>query len=73
MSRTVDPRNIEVVDDDLASVLREKTPAERIEMIADANDMARLLAAAGIRHIHPEWCEDRLQGEVARRMLGATD
>jgi hypothetical protein len=73
MSRAVDPRNIEVVDDELARVLRQKTPAERIEMIADANDMARLLAAAGSRHTHPEWCEEEVQREVARRMLGATD
>jgi hypothetical protein len=71
MQRTIDPRRIEVIDDQMAAVLRAKTFAERIEMIADANDTARLLAAAGIRHVHPTWTPEQVQLEVARRMLGA--
>ncbi|MEX0614058.1 MAG: hypothetical protein WD738_17555 [Pirellulales bacterium] len=73
MSRSNESRTIETVDDDLAEVLRRKTPTERIQMAADANDMARLLAAAGIRHCHPDWPEDQIQREVARRMLNAAD
>jgi hypothetical protein len=73
MSRTIDPRHIEVIDDDLANILREKTPVERIQMIGDANDTARLLAAAGIRYCHPDWSENQIQREIARRMLGAAD
>lgn len=64
-------RNIEVIDEQLAAVLREKTPAERIAMIGDANQTARMLAAAGIRYRHPDWPQDRVDAEVARRMLGA--
>jgi hypothetical protein len=70
MSQSIDPRNIEVVDDDLAAVLRQKTPAERIAMAADANETARKLAAAGIRHDHPDWSQRDVEREVARRMLG---
>jgi len=73
MSRPIDPRNIEVIDDDLAAVLRRKTPGERIQMIGDANDTARLLAASGVRHAHPDWTIKDVQYEVARRMLGAAD
>jgi hypothetical protein len=73
MSRPVDPRNIEVIDDQMAAILRDKSVTGRIAMSADANDTARLLAAAGIRHVHPDWSEDQVQQEVARRMLGATD
>ena len=73
MSCKIDPRNIEVIDDDLAEILRQKTPAERIAMTADANDTARILAAAGIRHGHPDWSEQQVQREVARRMLGEAD
>lgn len=65
--------SIEVVDDDLAEILRQKSPAERIQMAADANDTARLLAAGGIRFAHPEWSDERVQQEVARRMLHAAD
>jgi len=54
MSQAVDPRRIEVIDDDLAQVLRTKTPAERVAMMAAANRTARLLAIAGIRYQHPE-------------------
>jgi len=73
MSHNVDPRNIEVIDDDLAEVLRKKSPAERVQMIAAANRTARLLAAAGIRFRHPDWNERRIQDEVIRRVCGGTD
>ncbi len=64
--------NIELVDDRVIEIMRRKTPAERIAMILDANDTARSLAAAGIRYGHPNWDEDQLQAEVARRILGDT-
>jgi Rv0078B-related antitoxin len=73
MSQTIDPRNIEIIDDALAAVLRNKTPAERIAMAADANETARKLAAAGIRHDHPDWSQRDVESEVARRMLGEAD
>src|SRR5688572_7114620 len=71
--QAVDPRNIEVIDDELAQVLRDKTPAERVEMIGAANRTARLLAAAGIRYNHPDWDEAQIQAEVIRRVCGGTN
>jgi hypothetical protein len=73
MSQSIDPRRIEVIDDQMAQILRPKTPAERIAMIEDANQTARLLAAAGIQYQHPDWSEIQIQWEVARRMLGAAN
>jgi hypothetical protein len=73
MSRLIDLKNVEVIDDALADILRQKSPAERIAMAADANETARIIAAAGIRHCHPEWSEQQVQREVARRMLGEAD
>lgn len=64
---------IDVVDDDVAEVLRRKTPGERIQMTAEANEMARAMAAGGIRYRYPGWTEERVQLEVARRMLDAAD
>ncbi len=64
---------LDVVDDDVAEILRRKTPAERIQMTAEANETARVLVAAGIRYRHPGWPEERVQFEVARRMLDAAD
>lgn len=71
MHRAIPPR-IESVDDSLAEVLRDKSPAEKIEMVAAANRTARLLAAAGVRFVHPDWDEDQVQTEVIRRVCGGT-
>jgi hypothetical protein len=73
MPRSIDPRNIEVVDDALAAVLRQKTPAERIAMIGSANRTARMIAAAGVRYQHPDWDETKIQNEVIRRVCGGTN
>jgi hypothetical protein len=64
---------VECVDDAVAEALRRLTPLQSIAAIADANDMARLLAAAGIRRLHSDWSESEVQAEVARRMLDAAD
>ncbi|HEY3394774.1 MAG TPA: hypothetical protein VGK58_18860 [Lacipirellulaceae bacterium] len=73
MPQPIDPRNIEVVEDALAAVLRQKTPAERIAMIGSANRTARMIAAAGIRYQHPDWDEVKIQNEVIRRVCGGTN
>jgi len=73
MRQSVFPRNIEVIDDQMAAVLRSKSTVEKIAMIGSANRTARALCAAGIQFRHPDWDEQRVQVEVARRMLnGAT-
>jgi hypothetical protein len=67
------PKTIEVIDDPLVDVLRHKTPAEKIEMIAAANRTARLLAAAGVRYHHPDWDDARVQSEVIKRVSGGSN
>jgi len=64
------PVRIEVIDDDLAEVLRGKSPAERIEIIGAANRTARILAAAGVRFQHPDWTEEQVRVEVIKRVCG---
>jgi hypothetical protein len=64
--------NIEIVDNDLVPIMREKTPAERVQMIGAANRTARLLAAAGIRYQHPDWNEKQVHAEVIKRVCGGT-
>lgn len=73
MSRAIHSGKIEVIDSNLAAVLRTKTPAERVEMIAAANRTARVLAAAGVRYLHPDWSDEQVQAEVIRRVCGGTD
>ena len=73
MTRAIHSPPIDVIDDDMAEILRQKSPAQRIQMAAEANDIARILAAGGIRYLHPDWTEGRVRQEVARRMLNAAD
>ena len=61
---------IEAIDDDLATAIRDQSPAERIQMIGAANRTARLLAAAGVRYQHPDWTEEQVNFEVIRRVCG---
>ena len=69
---TLRPSRIEAIDDDLVNALRDKSPAERIQMIGAANRTARLLAAAGVRYQHPDWPEEQVNAEVIRRVCGGS-
>jgi hypothetical protein len=73
MPQFASPKHIEVVDEQLAAVLRTKSPAEKVAMISTANRMARILAAAGARYQHPDWDEVQIHQEVLRRVCGGTD
>lgn len=64
---------VEQLDPIVAEILRRTTVADRIAMMGDANEMARLLVAAGIRYRRPEWSEEQIQAEVGRRMLRDAD
>ena len=64
------PIRFDVIDDDLAALLRAKSPAEKVAMVDAANRTARLLAAAGVRHLHPDWTEVQVCAEVVRRETG---
>jgi hypothetical protein len=69
----LDPGQIEVLDDDYAAMLRSKTPAQRVAMIGASHRTARLMLAASVRRRHPDWDDDTVNREVARRLLdGAT-
>jgi hypothetical protein len=63
----------EIVDDQMAVVLRAKSPAEKVEMISAASRTARLLMAAGIRYRHPTWSGEEVQAAVTRRLSGGAE
>jgi hypothetical protein len=73
MNDRIQSQPVEVIDDQLAEVLRRRTPADRVEMISAANRTARILAAAGVRFQHPDWSEEQVQAEVRRRVCGGTE
>ena len=72
MKWRLDPGQIEVVDDAIAEILRGKSVTERVAMILEANELMRKLIEGPLRAGHPQWSADRINREVARRMLGDT-
>jgi hypothetical protein len=62
---------IEVIDDDMAEIMRQKTPAQSL---AIANSMwrhARESLIARLRREHPDWTPNRLRAEVQRYLIGS--
>jgi hypothetical protein len=68
MSMRLDRGQIEVMDDQMAEVLRGKTGAERLWIANGLFKMARQLIEASVRERHPDWDEPRIQREIARRI-----
>ena len=64
----IDPRNIEVLDDDMAEVFRSMTGAQRLKIANDMFESARRMIASHLASEHPDWDERRLQEETARRL-----
>jgi hypothetical protein len=68
MSYKLEPGRIEVVDEAMAEVLRKKTPAERIEIGFKLWTSARKMLTAHLKSTHPEWNEEQISREVAKRV-----
>ena len=67
--RRLDPRRIEMVDPAMAEIYRRMPPWRRVQIALDANRTARLVVEGSVRTHHPDWDDDRVRAEVARRML----
>ena len=62
------PRNLELLDDAMAQVLREKSVAQRLAIGNSLWIYARDLMQSVLRQEHPEWSDEEIQRRVARRM-----
>jgi Rv0078B-related antitoxin len=62
------PKQVEVVDEAVAAILRTKTPAERLEMAAASGRMVRMMVRAAIQTDHPDWSEEQIRAEIVRRI-----
>lgn len=63
-----DAHHFDAIDDEMAAVLRGKTGAERLAMASGMFALARDLIAGHVRSEHPDWDEQRIAKEVARRL-----
>lgn len=68
MANAFDDLRIEVVDDDMARILREKTGAERLKIASDLFSSARRMIASHLAAEHPDWDDERVQRETSRRI-----
>ncbi|HSG39264.1 MAG TPA: hypothetical protein VLE27_06470 [Thermoanaerobaculia bacterium] len=68
MANRFDHLRIEVVDDDMAHILRQKTGAERLQIASDMFASARRMIASHLAAEHPDWDEERIQRETSRRI-----
>jgi hypothetical protein len=64
----LDPRRYEIVDDAMVAILRAKTPDERLAMADNLWRMARDLIRDHLRQSNPEWSDDQIARETARRL-----
>jgi len=58
----------DILDDVMAEVLRGKEPAEKLAIASKLWIFARDLLAENLRREHPEWDEEMIRSQVARRL-----
>jgi hypothetical protein len=64
----LDPRHIEVMDDEMAAVLRAKTGAQRLAIADRMYHFARASLLNVLKGQHPDWSEQQVQAEAAHRL-----
>jgi hypothetical protein len=61
------------MDDQMAEVYRNKTPAQKLAIAHGMWRYARGRIEAAVRWQHPDWDEQQVRREVSRRLLGGSD
>ena len=64
----IDPRRIEVVDEEVARVLRAKSGMERLRLAHEAWELARERLIAFVSSRNPQWSKEEVVKEVAKRL-----
>lgn len=60
--------NIEVIDDEMARVLRAKSGAERLRIASGMYAAARRMLLSSLAAQHPDWDRQQVIEETARRL-----
>jgi hypothetical protein len=58
----------EILSDEMAAILRSKTPAERMAIVDEFWIFFRTAIRANLARQHPDWTDEELDGTTARRM-----
>lgn len=62
------PPVLEIIDEMTVDVLRKKTPAERLEIASGMWESARVMIRGALRQEHPDWSDEAIVREIARRI-----
>lgn len=62
----------EIVDDEMAAILRGKTPVERLRVAFGLWTSTRTMLERLLRSQHPDWDDRTVNAEVVRRMSHGT-
>ena len=62
------PRQIEVLDDQMAEVLRAQSGSDRLKTASKLYVLAHRLIAAKLTADHPDWSHRQVEDEAARRL-----
>lgn len=62
------PEDVEVIDDEMARLYASKTGAERLAIASGMFSSARRMLMSHLRAEHPEWNDERIRREAARRL-----
>ena len=68
----LEDRNIEVLDDRMIEVLKSKTPQQRLLIAFGIWESAKKQLTNYFRSIHPDWDDEIIRREVARRLSHGT-
>ena len=68
----LDKGQIEVIDDKVAEILKRKTGQDRLQMVWDSWTYFHERLRAYLKGIHPEWTQEQIQKEIARRVTDGT-
>ena len=66
----IDPRKIEVLDDEMVAIYRAMTPGQKIRMGCEFNRIARDAVGSYLRSKHADWTDEQVSTEIARWVLG---
>ena len=61
-------RKPEIMDDEMARVLRGMTGAERLQIASRMFSSARRMIASHLAAEHPDWDQERIERETSRRI-----
>lgn len=62
------PPVVEVIDDQMAEILRAKTGLQKLHIADRMFRSAREMIATSVRSMHPDWSNEQVNQEAARRV-----